>query len=333
MNAARQKDSKPARKNITKPESPRRILERLKNMVNPYPINQAVEDFLFARTSERYSLNTISSYRNALTKFCNFVGQDKSVRDIGPLDIRGFFVEQDEVTNITLVKYHTAISALWTYLVEQKEVNEHIAQQVKPPEPEEREILPFSPDEIVRLLLCTDRSKPYKRGMQRMCDHATHAGARDRAVIYILLDTGIRVSELTGLRVGDLEEGGFTVMGKGRKERWVPMSETTHEYLWIYLESRKEELKKDTVVFPIERRSIDHMLTRLEKRSGVKGVHAHRFRHTFAITYLRNGGDPYTLQKILGHSSLEMVKKYLAIARVDIQAAHARCSPVASMKL
>jgi site-specific recombinase XerD len=75
------------------------------------------------------------------------------------------------------------------------------------------------------------------------------------------------------------------------------------------------------------------LMDRLQEQAGVHDVHAHRFRHTFAITFLRNGGDIYTLQKILGHSTLEMVKTYLDIAKSDIARAHEKASPVTNWGL
>ena len=78
----------------------------------------------------------------------------------------------------------------------------------------------------------------------------------------------------------------------------------------------------------MNRNTIRQVMERLGSRSGVNNVHAHRFRHTFAVTYLRNGGNVYTLQELLGHETLDMVKRYLEIAQVDIDNDHDRASPV-----
>lgn len=78
---------------------------------------------------------------------------------------------------------------------------------------------------------------------------------------------------------------------------------------------------------------LSEMFRNLGKRAGVKNVHPHRFRHTFAIQYLRNAGDPYTLQAMLGHSTMEMVRHYLKLAQVDLELAHRRASPVDNWRL
>jgi site-specific recombinase XerD len=75
------------------------------------------------------------------------------------------------------------------------------------------------------------------------------------------------------------------------------------------------------------------MLQNLGERAGVDDVHPHRFRHTFAIEYLRNAGDPWTLQRLLGHSTMAMVSRYLNLAQQDLKDAHARSSAVANWRL
>ena len=78
----------------------------------------------------------------------------------------------------------------------------------------------------------------------------------------------------------------------------------------------------------LDRYAINNLLKGLGEKAGIRNCEAHRFRHTFAIQYLRNGGDIYTLKRLIGHKSLYMVQRYLQLSEVDSQAAHRKASPV-----
>lgn len=83
----------------------------------------------------------------------------------------------------------------------------------------------------------------------------------------------------------------------------------------------------------MDRRRLAVMFANIGRRASVPHVHPHRFRHTFAIQYLRNGGNAFTLQQMLGHSSMEMVKRYLKLAQVDLDMVHRKASPVDNWRL
>jgi integrase/recombinase XerD len=109
--------------------------------------------------------------------------------------------------------------------------------------------------------------------------------------------------------------------------------------LWRYLAEREDGEDPDAPLFtgrydrPLNKNALRLLITRLGEKAKVKKCHPHRFRHTFAITYLRAGGDLFTLQALLGHSSLEMVQYYARIAEIDVQQAHRRASPADNWRL
>ncbi|MBN2004672.1 MAG: site-specific integrase [Anaerolineae bacterium] len=110
--------------------------------------------------------------------------------------------------------------------------------------------------------------------------------------------------------------------------------------IWRYMATRPDYTlvqplfaSDDGDTIPLNRNALYRLLSRLGKRAGVNNCHPHRFRHTFAIEFLRNGGDIYSLQRMMGHSTLEMVKTYLSIVQSDIENTHRRASPVDNWKL
>jgi len=138
----------------------------------------------------------------------------------------------------------------------------------------------------------------------------------------------------------NLTEGFIKVMGKGSKERVVPVREYVRKVLWSYVDKvRPEPLKQNcNYLFlssggkPITVNAIKLIFSRLAKVSGVKKLHAHLCRHTFAINYLLNGGDIFSLREILGHTSLDMVNHYLHFTSAQITAQHHKYSPMDKLK-
>jgi len=183
------------------------------------------------------------------------------------------------------------------------------------------------------------------RRLLAVIDHRTSVGFRDRCIILTLLDTGVRRSELANLTLSDLhlQDGYFKVMGKGRKERIVPIGARVQQDLWKYIKRHRAEPVHPNVdnVFltrdgrPVKGDLMYHIMRRYGKKANLQGVRCspHTLRHTFAKSFLLRGGDLFTLQKILGHSSLHVVRLYVNLTPEDVQVQHRKHSPVDAMKL
>jgi len=161
---------------------------------------------------------------------------------------------------------------------------------------------------------------------------------RDKTVILMLLDTGLRVGELTRLKREDVDlvTGEILVIpfrsGKKSRGRVVQIGKAAKRAAWQYL-TTLPDMKVTDSMFDMSIIAVRLMLRRMAKRAGITDIHPHRFRHTFAINYLRNGGDVFTLQRLLGHSSMDMVERYLDIVKSDVANAHRIASPADHWKL
>lgn len=162
------------------------------------------------------------------------------------------------------------------------------------------------------------------------------ADRRDRAIVSLLIDTGVRLAEIAGLQVADvdMEQQQITVLGKGRKRRPVGFIKATKMDLTRYIMERRNHIDADTPAFFLGRRGelnssgVHQMLKRRCAAAGVPPIHAHQFRHTYAHEYLLAGGTEGDLMREMGWTSRSMVDRYgRSAGATRAKAAHSAFSP------
>jgi len=216
------------------------------------------------------------------------------------------------------------LRAFFSWLAREGLVESNLGSSLKPPKIPRKIVSTLSDEEIRSILNMLKATNP--------CD------ARNRSIVMILIDTGLRIKELTNLKMDDLnlDQGVLKVMGKGEKERIVPIGNNAQRALQRYLfryRPKPAHAGIDNVFLSLSgaalsENSMKLVFTRLARRSGVNRLHAHLCRHTFATRFLINGGDVFTLQQMLGHSTLEMVRHYVNLASSHITMQHRRFSPL-----
>lgn len=174
------------------------------------------------------------------------------------------------------------------------------------------------------------------------CNRTTQAGTRDRAIMLLMFSTGLRAGEVLGLQVGDVDDDkGLIVVrrGKGGKYRVVPLGRTVERALDKYLAHPNRKPKAGTTALFLsdegEPLGLNSLQSMLQRRGKVAGIHcnAHKWRHSAAIQYLRNGGKVEALKAMLGHSTLDMTLHYARLAGVDLTTAHETADPARSLKV
>jgi site-specific recombinase XerD len=310
-------------------------------MKSEITLSAAIDGYLLHADARGLSPHTISDYTTTYNKLLQFLGADPPLQDITADDIRRFLASNPRVKRKTRLNYHTGLSALWRWAKSEGIVPDNVVRQVEPPHAEKTAIQPFTQDDIRAMLAACDYSQPYSRPGKRECVHRRPTALRDRAIILILLDTGMRASELCNLEIRDFDQRNKRISirsGKGGKDRSVYVGATTAAAIWKYLAGRKDAYLNDPLFaselgYPISRGALLKSITHTGQRAGVLNAHPHRFRHTFAIQFLRAGGNVYTLQRLLGHSTMDMVKTYLHLADQDDSDNHRRASPVSNWHL
>lgn len=230
----------------------------------------------------------------------------------------------------SVLAYHRVLSRFYGWLVSPEEVLT-TSPMVGVPKPKARQEQPdpFTSDELKRIARVL-----HTAGDDAIAD-------RNRAIVAVLLDTGLRASELCALRSEDVEftTGNVTVVaGKGNKPRQLRLGSQARRLVRRYwLRSRRDHgngpLFLSTRGEPLRRRGLHDMTDKLGVVAGVRPSNPHRFRHTFAVNAIRAGVSEFHLQAMLGHVDLEMVSRYVKLADDDIRRASQEHSPLDHLKL
>jgi site-specific recombinase XerD len=277
-------------------------------------LGQATNLFLAAKAAEGASPRTIEWYRMITARLVRALGAERAVDGLDPAELRVWLVElRTTLAPVSVAGYVRTLRVLGNWLAEEGLADAAALRGLRRPRVPHKVIEPVADDVLRRLLaICS---------------------VRDRAILLLMIDTGLRVSDVAAIRLGDLRpDGTLKVRGKGSKERIVPVGSTARTAMVRYLGHRGPG-RPDEALFlgrrgPLDARGIQHMVRRLKTRIGVVGrLSPHSLRHTFARSYLVNGGDVFSLQRILGHASLDMVKRYVALADIDLVTRHASASP------
>jgi integrase/recombinase XerD len=287
-----------------------------------------ISAFLSTRRLRNLSPNTITFYCQHLNKFLEFIESrypDVSLEQIDHTILREYVSGLKENHSAGGVNHHIKVlKILFKFMVEEGVICDNPSKKVSRIRTDQTAIATFSNSQIMAMLEVTKYQMDFP-------------GIRNYALITLLYDTGCRISELLELKVEDiqLDEKILTVKGKGGKGRVVPFGDRSLIGLVKYLNKRNKLFGNGGLLFltkfgsPLTRRMTNKIIERIGEKAKVENVRlsAHTFRHTFAKNWLMNGGDIFSLQKILGHKTLDMVRNYVNITFKDIQSQHSKFSP------
>ena len=305
-------------------------------------LTQAREGFLLTKRVEGLSERTLSQYKRQIGMLADFL-EDPPVDTVSTTDLRRFFdyLRNDytpqrltgntqPLSAQTTRNYWVALSSFYTWATAEFGV-EDAMQPIPAPKTSPATITPIKPQEVRDMLDACMRTSDGRARPNRY---------RNRAILMALCDTGIRNSELRALKIRDYHREKRRIdihHGKGGKNRVVFASERTAKAIWRYLVERDDRYDPDAPLFAtqtgehLSRSWLRKLLVQIGREAGVEDMTVHATRHFFATQYLKNNGDIFTLRRALGHSSLEMVKRYAAIADVDLQRVHRQASPISNL--
>lgn len=281
-------------------------------VINGNTTYKLFEYFKIGKLGSGKSQKTIEQYKRVVCQLCNMV--HKELDEIITDDIQYFLVKYKELYNVsdcTMDSKRRYLSSVFGYLTKHHKIKDN----------------PMDLIEKISYRKCI--KQPLEDDEVKIIKDSCKDNARDLAIIQFFLNTGVRVSELCGIKMKDVDfnKGRCKVLGKGNKERVVTFSQETKEYLKKYLEQRGDinfrlkQFDNNTPLFvtnkapynKLHKNTVEAMVKRLGKISGITRIHPHLLRASYATNLSKLGLDINIIAKVLGHSGLNTVQRYVLV--------------------
>lgn len=287
-------------------------------------MDKYIEKFVrYLEIEKNYSAHTILNYKLDLQGFNKFIAGTE-LEKIDYLSLRKYLavLKEKNFQNRTVGRRLSALRSFFRFLCREGHIKTNPILMLSSPKLEKHLPSFMTEDEVYRLI-----ESAFAKTQKDLY------GLRDRAILEVFYSSGLRISELVGLNLEDIDfiSGILKIRGKGKKERIVPIGETALAAVSKYLEKRK---KQGDVLFlnnhnrRITTRGVRFLLVKYLKASGTKpGVSAHTFRHSFATHLLNRGADLRTVQELLGHANLSSTQIYTHLTTDKLKSVYDKAHP------
>ena len=268
----------------------------------------------FLKLERNLSVNTIKSYRSDLKKFEFYLSKTsvKKLSFIGPEIVREFLYEQSKRVSVkTQGRIISTLKTFFNFLVLEKLINDSPIENIDYPKIDSKIPLVLTTDEIDKLISCAFSKK---------------FGLRNQTIIEIMYSCGLRVSEVTEMKISNIffDESLIKILGKGNKERFIPLSRTAKKLLYNYITYNRKNLSQDKqsidIVFlnnrgkKLTRVMVYNIINDAALEAKInKKISPHTLRHSFATHLIENGASIISIQKMMGHENVVTTEKYLHV--------------------
>jgi len=298
---------------------------------NDIKLSAVIEEYLQHHDGRNHSPKTVRWYADILGALNAFLGPNADLGDLSPTVIRAYQShlrtrrkpDGNPLSDESLHDHARGIRTFLSWLYREDYLDEDLAPRIDMPRVAKKELKVLTEEEMVTLF----RNLPV----------SDDQGCRNLAIVSLMVDSGLRLSEISKLDVDDvfLEEGLVRVQGKGRREERVPFGSTTAKALRRYLQHFRHHIANGTDALFVNQyggrlgtEGIKSMFQRLRDRTGIERLHPHLLRHTAATRLLANGCDLHSVQRILRHRNVTTTTRYLHLLNSDVQAKMRAFSPL-----